>query len=191
MTIIVGNTTYCYITPSSVSDGNGLCGLVVWVPGYISRQPRLDSRRYQVLWEIVSLERGPVSLVSTIEEQLERKSSRSGLENRKYDRKDPSLWPRGTLYPQKICTNFAQQATVARPVYFFSRTQATELVCQMFADISEQCSISSFSDGKIYNCVSKDANSEIWGSHGCPNVTPYQPRRNLLVSNDRNIPSSG
>jgi hypothetical protein len=32
----------------------------------------------------VGLERGPLSLVSTIEELLERKSSGSGLENRDY-----------------------------------------------------------------------------------------------------------
>jgi hypothetical protein len=30
-----------------------------------------------------------------------RKSSVSGLEIRKYGRRDPSRWPRGTLYPQK------------------------------------------------------------------------------------------
>jgi hypothetical protein len=38
----------------------------------------------------VGLERGPLSLASTIEELLERKSSGSGLENREYSRKDPS-----------------------------------------------------------------------------------------------------
>jgi hypothetical protein len=38
----------------------------------------------------VGLERGPLSLASTIEELHERKSSGSGLENRKYGRKDSS-----------------------------------------------------------------------------------------------------
>jgi hypothetical protein len=38
-----------------------------------------DSRRYQILWEVVGLERGPLSLVSTVEELLGRKSSASGL----------------------------------------------------------------------------------------------------------------
>jgi hypothetical protein len=37
----------------------------------------------------VGLERGPLSLVSTIEELLERKSSASGLENLEYGRRDP------------------------------------------------------------------------------------------------------
>jgi hypothetical protein len=41
-----------------------------------------DSLRYQNFWEVVSLERDPLSLVSTIEELLERKSSVSGLEIR-------------------------------------------------------------------------------------------------------------
>jgi hypothetical protein len=40
-----------------------------------------DSRSYQVSSEVVGLERGPLSLVSTIEELLERKSSGPGLEN--------------------------------------------------------------------------------------------------------------
>jgi hypothetical protein len=38
----------------------------------------------------VGLERGPLSLVSTIEELLGRKSSGSGLETREYGRRDPS-----------------------------------------------------------------------------------------------------
>jgi hypothetical protein len=38
----------------------------------------------------VDLDRGPLSLVSTTEELLERKSNSSGLENRDYGRRDPS-----------------------------------------------------------------------------------------------------
>jgi hypothetical protein len=38
----------------------------------------------------VFLERGPLSLVSTIQELLERKRSSSGLEIREYGRRDPS-----------------------------------------------------------------------------------------------------
>jgi hypothetical protein len=40
-----------------------------------------DSRSYQVFWEVVGLERGSISLVSTLEELLGRKSSGSGLES--------------------------------------------------------------------------------------------------------------
>jgi hypothetical protein len=40
--------------------------------------------------KVVGLERSPLSLVSTIEELLGRKSSGSGLESREYGRRDPS-----------------------------------------------------------------------------------------------------
>jgi hypothetical protein len=58
-----------------------LCGLVVRVPGYRSRGPEIDSRRYQIFWEVVGLELRPLSLVRVIEQLLEWKSSGSGLEN--------------------------------------------------------------------------------------------------------------
>jgi hypothetical protein len=48
-------------------------------PGYRFREPGFDSRRYQIFWEVVGLQRGPLSLVSTIEELLEWKSSGSGV----------------------------------------------------------------------------------------------------------------
>jgi hypothetical protein len=38
----------------------------------------------------VGLERGPLSLVTTTEELLERESSVSSLESREYGRRDPS-----------------------------------------------------------------------------------------------------
>jgi hypothetical protein len=46
---------------------------VVRVPGYRYRGPGFDSRRYSVFGEVVGLERGPLSLVSTTEELLDRK----------------------------------------------------------------------------------------------------------------------
>jgi hypothetical protein len=66
-----------------------VCGLVVRVSGYRSRGHGFDSRLYQIFREVVGLERGPLSLVSTIEELLGRNSSGSGLENREYGRGDP------------------------------------------------------------------------------------------------------
>jgi hypothetical protein len=47
---------------------------MVRVPGYRSRDPGLipGATRFSE-WEVVSLERGPLSLVSTTEELLERK----------------------------------------------------------------------------------------------------------------------
>jgi hypothetical protein len=59
------------------------------------------SRRYQTFWEIVGLERSPLSLLNTAEELLGR-SSGSGLGSREYGRRDPLRWPRGSLYPQKL-----------------------------------------------------------------------------------------
>jgi hypothetical protein len=61
-----------------------------------------DSRCYQISWEVVGLERGPLSLVSTTEELLERNGSGSGLESWEYGRRDPSRWPCCTLYLQKF-----------------------------------------------------------------------------------------
>jgi hypothetical protein len=58
----------------------------------------------------VGLERGPLSLVSTILGLLERKRSSLRLENRDYGSRDPSHWPRGTLYyPQKVGINFSDK----------------------------------------------------------------------------------
>jgi hypothetical protein len=74
----------------------------------------------------VGLERGPLSLLSTIEELLGRKSSGSSLENREYGRRDPSHSPRGSLYPKKLAltslTSGGRSVGIVR-----SRTQATEL----------------------------------------------------------------
>jgi hypothetical protein len=57
-----------------------------WPPLWSSGQSSLlqiqrsgfDSCHYQIFWEVVGLKLGPLSLVSTIEELLERKISGSG-----------------------------------------------------------------------------------------------------------------
>jgi hypothetical protein len=60
----------------------------LWSSGQSSwlqiQMSRFNSRRYQIFWEVVDLERGPLSFVNTIEELLGRKRSNSGLENREY-----------------------------------------------------------------------------------------------------------
>jgi hypothetical protein len=57
---------------------------------------------FEWFWEVVGLEQCPFSLVSTIDEILERKSSSCCIKNREYSRRDPTRWSRGTLYPQKL-----------------------------------------------------------------------------------------
>jgi hypothetical protein len=64
------------------------------------------SRRYQIFRWVVGLERGPLSLVSTVEELLGRKSSGSGLETREYGRRDPLCWLCDSPLPEKVETNF-------------------------------------------------------------------------------------
>jgi hypothetical protein len=84
-----------------------------------------DSRRFQIFWEIVGLERGPLSLVSTIEELLGIRSRVSVLENREYGRRDPSSWLRDTPLSAKVGTNVADKLrSLGR--CSSSRTQVTE-----------------------------------------------------------------
>jgi hypothetical protein len=57
---------------------------------FLATDPEIRVRFPALIFlEVVDLERGPLSLVSTTEELLGRKSSGSGLENREYDRRDP------------------------------------------------------------------------------------------------------
>jgi hypothetical protein len=72
------------------------------------------------------MELGPLSLVSTTEELLGRKSSGSGIESREYGRRDPSRWPRGTFCPQKLA--LTSTTSGSRPVgIVHPRTQAKEI----------------------------------------------------------------
>jgi hypothetical protein len=60
----------------------------LWSSGHSSwlqiKRSGFESRRYQIFWELVGLEWSPLSLVSTIEELLGRKSMGCGLENQEY-----------------------------------------------------------------------------------------------------------
>jgi hypothetical protein len=68
-----------------------LCGLAVRVSGYKSRGPGSIPSATRCSEKVISLEQGPLSLMSTIKELLERKRKGSGLEIREYARRDPSL----------------------------------------------------------------------------------------------------
>jgi hypothetical protein len=88
------------------------------------RRSGLDSRRYHILWEAVGLERGPLSLVSTIDDLLGRKSSGSGLESREYGRRG--------RHAAHVAPSISKKLTLALPTsgggsvgIVRSRTQAT------------------------------------------------------------------
>jgi hypothetical protein len=105
----------------------------IWPPLWSSGQSSqlqvqrsgFDFRRYQIFWEVPGLEQGPLSLMSTIEERLGRKSSGSSVENREYGHRDPSSWPRGTLYSQKLALTLSTSSGRLVGVVH-SQTQATE-----------------------------------------------------------------
>jgi hypothetical protein len=87
-----GNSFFCMTLPVTTSGQNSwlhIQRIRVWFPALT------------VFWEVVGLEQGSLSLVSTIEELLIRNSSGSGLENQEYSRRNPSHWPRSTLCPQE------------------------------------------------------------------------------------------
>jgi hypothetical protein len=80
----------------------------------------------------VGLARGPLSLVNTTEKLLGRKSSGSGLDAREYGHRDPSHWPRGTLYPQKLALTSPISGGLSIGIVR-SQTQATE-----FSSVSDK-----------------------------------------------------
>jgi hypothetical protein len=86
-----------------------------------------DSWRYQIFWEVVGLEWGPLSLVSTIMELLGRNNSGPSLESREYGRGHPLRRPRDNLHSQKLApaspTSGGLSAGIVR-----SRTKATEFI---------------------------------------------------------------
>jgi hypothetical protein len=79
----------------------------------------------------MGLELGPLSLVSTTEELLGRRSRGSGLESREHGRRDQLSLPRDTFYPQKFAltspTSGGRSVGIVR-----SRTQATESVSCLY-----------------------------------------------------------
>jgi hypothetical protein len=114
-----------------------LCSLVVRVPGYRSRGLRFDSRLYQIFWEVVGLERSPLSLVNTIEELLERNSG-SGLENHDYVSRDPQRWPRDTVYPQKVAPSSPTSGGCSVGIVR-SRTKATASFVYYYMRFAKIC----------------------------------------------------
>jgi hypothetical protein len=124
-TVLLTDNASVVSHPREYENVYRLCGLVVRVSGYRSRDPGFNSQRYQISWEVLGLERGPLSLVRITEELLEWKSSGSG--SRKIDingRGNPLCWPRDTLYPRKLELTSPSGGRSVGIVLF--RTKATE-----------------------------------------------------------------
>jgi hypothetical protein len=112
---------------------------LVWSSGRSSwlqiQRSGFDFLRYQIFWEVVGLERGPLSLVSIIQELLGRKISGSGLEIREYGRRDLSRWPHRIPYPQMLAltspTSGSRSVGIVR-----SRTQTTEFCLVLVSQLT-------------------------------------------------------
>jgi hypothetical protein len=87
-TVFASSNTW--IVGSNLIPGMDDFAFILFLMLYRSRGPGSIPGVTRFFSEVVGLERGPLSLVSTIEELLERKSSGFGLENREYGRRDPS-----------------------------------------------------------------------------------------------------
>jgi hypothetical protein len=85
----------------------------LWSSGQSSRlqiqRSGFDSQRHQIFREVVGLERGPLSLVSTIKELLERKNSGSSLENRDYGQRESAALKTRHPLSAKVGTNFVDK----------------------------------------------------------------------------------
>jgi hypothetical protein len=114
-----------------VKEGNDVPQPSLWSGGQSSwlqiQRSRFDSRRYQIFWKVVGLERGPISIVSKIEVLLRRKSSDSSLEIRDYDHRDPPRRPRCTLYTQKLALTLSTSGGRSVSVVH-SQTKVMELL---------------------------------------------------------------
>jgi hypothetical protein len=131
---------YAEVTPSASAEHvwlqstiykNMLHVFLLWSPMWSSGQSswqqiqrsRFDSQHYQIFLRSSGSGTGvrPLSLVSVIEELLGRKGSGSGLENWEYGYRDPTRWPRGTLYPEKLSLTSPVPVGIVR-----WKTQTTE-----------------------------------------------------------------
>jgi hypothetical protein len=90
---------YTQVRPPLWSSGQGS-----WLQ---IQRSEFDFWRYQIFWEVVGLERGPLSIVCKFVDLLEIKFSGSGLESRDCSRRDRPRWPYDTPLSTKVDTNFA------------------------------------------------------------------------------------
>jgi hypothetical protein len=119
-----------FIFPYIHSDR--LCGLVVRVLDYRSGGP--SSIPGTTRKKVVDLERGPLSIVSTTEELLDRKiaapvykTENTAVENRHADHVEPSIRKKLAITSP---TSGGRSAGIVR-----SRTQTMEFVCCLFLSL--------------------------------------------------------
>jgi hypothetical protein len=143
---MLGDISCCVIA----YDSNSLRGIFsshllfsgpsLWSSGQSSwlqiRRPGFDSRHYQ--------KKSSGSWTGSTQPRVYNwgatwyKSNGSCLENREYCRRDPSRWPRGTLYPQKLAitspTSGGRSVGIVR-----TRTQTMEFFfCYFLYDIKRK-----------------------------------------------------
>jgi hypothetical protein len=128
----------------NISEVPGRVRPPMWSTGQSSwlqiRRPGFDLRHYQIFWKKKKNSSGS-GTGSTQPREYNwgatwQKSSGSCLENREYGRKDPSRWPRGTLYPHKLTitspTSSGRSVGIVR-----SQTQTTEFSLVFFTRQSD------------------------------------------------------
>jgi hypothetical protein len=79
--LVSGIPTFLAISKILFACKDRLCGLVVRVPDCSPIGPEFDSRRYQIFWAAVSLERGPLSPCEDKWAATGKKSNGSDVEN--------------------------------------------------------------------------------------------------------------
>jgi hypothetical protein len=135
-------TEFIYVMQKKIDH---LCGLVVRVPKTTdSEVPGSIPGATRFFWEVAGQKRGPLSLVSTIEELLGRKNCDFDLECREYGRRNPSRCPRGTPYQQELVLTSSTSGGCSVGIVR-SRTHATDFsfmrsfccvcVCMCFSHI--------------------------------------------------------
>jgi hypothetical protein len=110
---------------------NSTQGLPLWSSGESSwlqiQRSGFDFRYYQIFWEVVGLDRGLLSLVTTIEELLGRGTAAAVLITEITAAGEPPRWLSFTPLFAKVVTNFADKLRFSVGVVR-SRTHATEFV---------------------------------------------------------------
>jgi hypothetical protein len=116
LSALLANSALTPETLFSISDIH--CGLVVRVPDYRSRGPGSIPGSTRFFREVVGLERGPLSLVSTTDELSGRNISGSGLESREYGPWGFIALTMCDSLSSEACINFADKR----------QTQASEFI---------------------------------------------------------------